>query len=200
MAERGDPPGAAPLLPADPAAGLGLPREAGDSRLEALAWRPIHVLRPLGPAAALADALQAALGLPMPPRLGSVAAEGAEAVWFGHGATALIGPPAARLAPLWGVAAVVEVSDGWMPLRLSGGDAEAVLARLCPLDPAAMAQGAAAFAEVAHVRTHLTRQAAGWRLLVPRSYSGTVVAETARAMASVAAQRRLTQGRGDPTG
>ena len=119
------------LVAKSPAAGL-VPVSIGTMALDEICPDHITFVTALGGAgSALSDALKAAHGMAMPDVHRATGRDGARAIWFGP-TVALVGPaPDARLAQC---AAVVDQSDAWCLLRLSGADLDAVLARLCPVD------------------------------------------------------------------
>jgi sarcosine oxidase subunit gamma len=89
---------------------------------------------------------------------------------------------------LAGLAAVTDQSDGWAGLRLSGANAEEVLARLVPLDLALMPAGRSARSLLGHMPLLLIRDAAGFELWSFRSMAGTMLHEVGAAMRAVAAR------------
>ena len=169
----------AELAEADAFDGLGLPLAIGEARLAALP--PVRRLL-VAPFAAGFPA-----GLPPPGRLATV--PGGRVLWAGLGQWFFEG---AAKAPASG-AAVVDQTDGWASLALTGEDAAAVLARLVPLDldPAVFPPGTVARTLLRHVMLLLIGTGDGFELMVPRSYARTVVRELSEAMHSVVARRRI---------
>ena len=98
-----------------------------------------------------------------------------------------------RSRGLDGLAALADQTDAWAGLALAGPDAEAVLARLVPLDlaPQAFPEGAAARSMLRHLPLLIVRGAEGFELLVPRSSAATAVREVGEAMRGVAARAAL---------
>lgn len=86
---------------------------------------------------------------------------------------------------------VTDQSDGWAALDLTGSGWEEVLARLCPLDPAAIAPGSAQRSEVGHLMALVVGIEGGVRIFVMRSFARHLHHEVAIAMRSVAAQAAL---------
>jgi sarcosine oxidase subunit gamma len=166
--------------------GLGLPVEAGGCRLAALPEAHRVVVAPFaGREAAVAAVLRVALpigriaaGRVLPLALGQWLVEGAP------------------VTGLEGLAAVVEQSDAWAGLGLSGAAAGEVLARLVPLDlePSKFPVGAAARSRLREVPMLLVAVEGGFELLVPRSYARTAMRELGEAMRGVAARAALTAG------
>lgn len=111
-------------------------------------------------------------------------------VWAGRGMAFLLGdaPP-----DLGESAAVTDQSDGWAWVTLSGPDAVAVLARLCPLDlrPATFAIGSSARTVLQHLSVLLMRTEQGFVIAAYRSMARTLVHEVEAAMQAVAARRAL---------
>ncbi len=131
--------------------------------------------------AALMDATGA--GFPDPNRWTGGAAR---IVWTGPGQAMVLGP---RVAP--GGAAVTDQSDAWAILRLEGAGAEAVLARLVPVDVrrAQFPPGHAARTMLHHMTCTLMRVGdAAFEIMVFRSMAATAVHHLEIAMKSVAAQ------------
>jgi sarcosine oxidase subunit gamma len=137
---------------------------------------------------ALARALKT-LGLVFPaPNAISTAAE-VRLVWTGRDQAFLMG---ADPAPLTGLAALTDQSDGWAGLALHGSSSTDVLARLCPLDLRAMAPGTVARAPLNHMSSLLIRAAPDCvEILVFRSMARTAWHELEAAMSSVAARAAL---------
>jgi heterotetrameric sarcosine oxidase gamma subunit len=179
------------LASADAFEGLALPLTAGDATLAALPPAPRAAVAPFaGRREAVSHALRAwtGAGLPEPGRM-----EGAIA-WSGIGQWLVTGREPGEVAErLHGLAAVTDQSDAWAGLRLTGGAAAEVLARLAPLDlhPSAFAPGAAARTLLRHVPLLMSRGETGFDLLVPRSYAGAAVEDLVRAMRLVAGRAAL---------
>jgi heterotetrameric sarcosine oxidase gamma subunit len=182
----------ADLSVSDPFAHHGLPIVAEGFRLEASAVGPIASVAAYPGRIPQADAALRDIGLGF-PKPGRVIGQGAaRAVWAGRATAFLMGvAPPAELAEN---AAVTDQSDGWAGLRLTGSAAEAVLARLVPLDlrPAAFARGSSARTLLNHMPCLILREAeTAFELFVFRSMAGTAVHELAEAMRGVAARTAL---------
>lgn len=113
----------------------------------------------------------------------------ARVLWWGRGQALLIGaePP----PELLGQAALTDQGDGLAGFALEGPAAEAVLARLVPIDvrPAAFPRDATARTLLFHMTCSLTRTGARtFEILVMRSMAATAAHDLAGAMRSVAAQ------------
>lgn len=130
-----------------------------------------------------ADAL--AMGFPEAGRTRE--ADGRLAVWFGLRQVLVTGP---RPEGLDGAAAVVDQSDAWLWLRIEGPGADAMLARLVPIDlrPGAFGEGASARTLMGHVSVGVLRRRDAIEVLAPRSMAATAAHELARAMRAVAAR------------
>lgn len=182
----------AELAAGDPFAGIDLPGEVGGCRLEGCAPAPITSIAPWPGRKGAADAALRAIGLGFPEPGQVIAAGAARVVWAGRATAFLIGAdPPEGLAEH---AALTDQGDGWAGLRLSGGAAEAVLARLVPLDlrPGALPPGRAARSLLNHVPCLILREAGtAFELYVFRSMAGTAAHELAEAMRSVAARAAL---------
>jgi sarcosine oxidase subunit gamma len=158
---------------------------AGGVTLAELALPRMTSVAPLaGRDKAVAKALKA-MGLGFPaPNTGMTKGE-AEIIWTSRGQAFLIGPDP---APLAGAAALTDQADGWAAFGLTGDGAAMVLARLVPVDCAAMAAGASVRTQLVHMNLILTRRADGFRLMVFRSMAQTAWHEIADAMRKVAAR------------
>lgn len=179
----------ASLIEKTPAAGL-TPLSRGDAVLTEVLPGPITAIMPYGGKdRAVASALKAlGLGLPGPNR--SVTKGAAACVWTGRGQAFLVGaePPDG----LAGIAALTDQSDAWVVLRLAGPAAEAVLARLVPIDLRAATgfrTGAVARTLLGHMPLVIRRTAAAeFELMTFRSMAAHAVHELDVAMTAVAAR------------
>ena len=129
------------------------------------------------------------LGLSFPKPGKSSSKAGVTCLWTGRGQAFLIGtaPPEA----VQGISALTDQSDGWAAMCLDGPQAEAVLARLVPLDlrAAAFARGAVLRCQLGHMPVILHRTGpVAFQILVFRSMAATAVHELHQAMRSVAAR------------
>lgn len=177
-------------LQARPAFGAAFEKTIGAVTLLGVA-EPGHMtsIAPfLGKTEEVSKVLKAQHGLRFPGPNESVSEGGARCLWFGREMALLIGPPPDQA--LSQHAALTDQSDGWTALQLSGAGAEAVLARLAPIDLRrdTFPVGATARSMLEHVNASITRESAdGFMLLVYRSMTGTVLHELERAMENVAA-------------
>ena len=127
------------------------------------------------------------LGWPAPGR-SHVRGE-AGCLWSGRGQAFLVN---ADPAPLTGLAAIVDQSDGWAVMRLSGPGADEALARLVPVDLAGLARGQVARSLLGHMMALLRRTGAQeLEVWVFRSMAATAVHEIGTAMRSLAARAAL---------
>ena len=173
------------LVAKTPCAGL-LPVTHGAVTLSELTPEAITSVAPFdGRDAAVSAALEAATGaaFPAPNRWTGTATR---IVWTGPGQAMALG---SRVAPP--DAALTDQSDAWAVVRLEGQGAEAVLARLVPVDirRAHFPPGHAARTLLHHMTCTLLR--AGdetFDILVFRSMAATAVHHIDTAMRSVAAQ------------
>lgn len=112
-------------------------------------------------------------------------------VWAGRGLAFHLGE---GVPDLGGSAAVTDQTDGWAWVTLSGADAVAVLARLCPLDlrPAGFPVGTSARTMLQHLSVLMIRDAAdSFRIAAYRSMARTLLHEVEAAMQAVAARRQV---------
>lgn len=173
-----------------PDLGLELPLERGRVRLSALPSVSITAIQPFPGQTAAVDAVLRPLGLRFPVPGESVATAGARLVWAGRETAFLFGAPAPD--GLRAHAACTDQSDGWAGLRLDGSDAEAVLARLVPIDLRAglFGVGACARTPLNHMQALILRAAdETFDLHVFRSMAATAVHDLADAMRAVAARQ-----------
>ncbi len=182
----------ADLIAKTPLAGCA-PVTIGAATLSEIDLGRITSLAPFeGRDKSLARALKA-LGLGFPPPNRVILDGSARLVWTGRAQAFLIGPDATALAPH---AALTDQSDGWAGLGVEGQAAEAVLARLLPLDlrVASFAVGHAARAPLNHMSSVLMRVAPlSFEILVFRSMARTAWHEVEQAMTMVAARAALAR-------
>jgi sarcosine oxidase subunit gamma len=168
-----------------PCAGL-LPVTAGSVTLSEVMPGAITSVAPFaGQEAAVSAALQVATGAAFPDPNRWTGGD-TRIVWTGPGQAMVLGP---RVAPPG--AAVTDQSDAWAVMRLEGEGAEAVLARLVPVDVrrAQFPPGHAARTMLHHMTCTVLRvEEAAFEIMVFRSMAGTAVHDLETAMRSVAAQ------------
>jgi heterotetrameric sarcosine oxidase gamma subunit len=153
---------------------LALPRITSVAPFQGQDKALAKVLKPMG------------LSFPAPNR--SVTKGDATLIWTGRGQAFLIGPDP---APLAGLAALTDQTDGWAALTLQGPHATDVLARLIPLDlrPAAYPTGQTARTALNHMNAVLWRTSPySFTLMVFRSMAQTAWHEIESAMHGVAAR------------
>lgn len=171
-----------------PCEGL-LPLSIGAAELVELEGGVLTSLSPLGDVAALGAALEKAHGMAWPAPLCATGKDGARCLWFGRDAALLMGPtPDAKLAKH---AAVVDQSDAWAVVRLSGPAAVDVLARLVPVDlrESSFKRGHSLRTQLYHLSASITKVGAdGFMILVFRSMAATLVHDIKAAMEAVAAR------------
>ncbi|NCO21814.1 MAG: sarcosine oxidase subunit gamma [Rhodobacterales bacterium] len=133
------------------------------------------------------DAVSRDMGFTFPAPNRTTAQGDTLAIWAGRDMALVLGdPPATRHA------AMVDQSDAWAVLDLTGQGGDKVLARLCPIDtrPAAFPPGHTARSLLGHVQASITRLSGdALRLIVPRSMAQTAVHDLTRAMGH--AQRQM---------
>lgn len=126
-----------------------------------------------------------ALDLPAPGT--STPHDGGLLAWTGHREWMLFDAPAPDLSG----AALVDLTDGWVWLDLTGpGWAEALM-RICPVDPDLLGNGATARSDVGHMAALLIGLPNGVRVGSLRSFAGSLADTVEEAMASIAAQATL---------
>lgn len=151
---------------------------------------PIHLVAPFhGKTDAVSAVLTRACSLNFPEPGHAREHDGVRIEWFGLGQALLIGcaPPAG----LDDLALVSGQSDGWLRFALDVPDPEAVLARLVPIEVAAMKRGDVARSELHHVMVSVARTGEGWVIGCLRSFAGTVIHAVEDAARGVAARRAV---------
>ena len=165
-----------------------LPVSVGTCTLSELTPDAITSIAPVrGKTRAVSEALKKMHGVGFPARNRATGRQGARCIWFGPGLAMLVGPVSNVVKD----AAMTDQSDGWAVMRLQGRDAEAVLARLVPVDLRAriFKRGHTARTLLFHVPVSITRTGvSGFDIMVFRSMAKTAVDELVQAMKSVAAQ------------
>ena len=145
-----------------------------------------------GAEVALSAAMEAAHGMAFPAPGRTTGKAALKAVWTGRGQCFLMGDVPAD-AGLAAHAALTDQGDGWAVMHLDGEAAEAVLARLTPLDLRASVfkRGHTARSELGHMMAVVTRTAKGFEIMVMRSFAKTAVHHIHEAMESVTAEAAL---------
>ncbi len=176
-------------LQATPAV-TGLPVTLGGVSLSLIDPAPVTSVAPYP--GADPDPALSALGLRFPAP-GDVSGQGAvRLAWAGREMAFLIGAPAPD--GLDKQAALSDQSGGWVWVRLAGGGARDVLARLTPLDlrESGLPVGGAARAQLGHMQALILRPLPdAYEIAVFRSMSGTLVHEITEAMRSVCARANM---------
>ena len=169
-----------------PCAGL-LPLTIGALSVAELDVGPITSVTPL--AGASKAKLTRALGVPFPAPLQSGAQGDLRCVWVGQGEALLMG--ASPDASLGAFAAVVDQSDAWAVVKLTGEGGADALARLVPVDMriSAFGVGATVRTQVGHMNASITRLGnETFMIMVFRSMAGTLVHDLRSALEAVAAR------------
>lgn len=173
-----------------PAAGL-LPQSMGRMTLTEWAQMPITWVGLLSTDVVAASGdLQAQIGAALPAPGQSLPCTGGHILWAGMGQALIMG---AALSSVAG-ASVVDQSDAWCALRLSGPDAPAIMARLCPLDLGfdQFEEGVVARSLIGHMNGIIWRDGAdSLTVMVYRSFAQTLVHELTHAMRAYAARLAL---------
>jgi heterotetrameric sarcosine oxidase gamma subunit len=136
---------------------------------------------------AMAKALKT-MGLAFPAPNASVTSKGTGTlIWTGRNQSFLL---EADSAPLNGLAALTDQSDGWCGLMLTGAGAADVLARLVPVDlrDSRFPAGRCIRTGLNHMNAVLWRREDGFALLVFRSMARTAWHELTEAMQTTAAR------------
>ena len=125
------------------------------------------------------------LDLPQPGL--STPHEGGLLTWAGHREWMLFDAPVPTLPD----AAIVDLTDGWVWLDLTGVDWAEALMRICPVDPVLLGNSATARSDVGHMAALLISLPDGIRIGTLRSFAGSLADTVEAAMASIAAQAAL---------
>lgn len=173
------------LVPHSALGPLGLPRRIGrlsDSAGVTLRERDdigfLSIAAERGQASAVQTRLGEALGLGIPDNFRRVG-DGVSAIgsgrWLLDGPLAVAGQEQVLRDLLAGIAGVVDESDGWVVLDLSGPRVVDTLAKLVPIDlhPKSFWEGDLALTVAEHINVRLWRLSGGnsYRLAAPRSYA-----------------------------
>lgn len=186
------------LAPHSALGSLGLPRRIGrlsDAAGVILRERSdigfLNITAERGEAAAVLTRLGEALGLEIPTDFRRVG-DGVSAIgpgrWLLDGAFGAAGQEQVLRNLLAGIASVVDESDGWVVLDLSGPRVTDALAKLLPIDlhPKSFRAGDVALTVAEHINARLWRlsEPNSYRLAAPRSYAESLF----RSLASAAAE------------
>lgn len=169
-------------------AGL-LPRTIGDVTLTEVALGPVTSIAPF---AGQADAVTAALdveGLRFPAPGQTITSGPARMIWVGHSRALLCGvePPLALSA----IAALTDQSDSSPVVQIEGPAAEAVLARLVPVDlrQSALPRGHTVRTLLGHMSVSITRVGPlSFEIMAMRSMARTLVHDLTEAAIGVEAR------------
>ena len=176
------------LVARTPAEGL-LPLKIGTVTLsEAIPEAITSVMSPQGRQSDQAHkALKSATGAGFPEPGQTTGADGVRVVWTGPGQALVLGPRVAAEG-----LRTTDQSDAWAVLRVEGDEAEAVLARLVPLDLrlTAFGTGRTARTMLGHMTGSVTRIGEkSFEIMAFRSMAATAVHEIERAMKGVAGRK-----------
>lgn len=161
-----------------------LPLTIGAAHFEVLALPEITLVAPFkGQMMAVADRLKADIGMVLPPAGQCGESPKAKAYWRAPGQWLVFG--LLNTTKLAGMAAVADMSDAFVRLRLTGG--ADVLARLVEIDVGKMQLGQVAHTVLSDIPVTLIVVEGGVELMLPRSYAGSAVLRIKGAMARVAA-------------
>lgn len=179
----------AELIAKSPCDGL-LPVKIGTNTVSEVDFGPIWSVSPLkGATEKTSKAMEAAHGVAFPAPNQALVSGDVTALWFGRAHAVLIG--AEPDAKVKAQAAVTDQSDAWTVVRLEGDGAEAVLARLVPVDLrlSAFGVGQTVRSLVYHMTGSITRvDEKAFQIMVFRSLAHTLVHDLKTAMEAVAAR------------
>ena len=176
-------------LIAKPALADLLPLTIGTVTLSAVETGPVTLVAPFkGQDKAVSAALKAAFGVGFPGVGRQVARDGVRLLWAGKGRALMIGAAAPDLA---GLAACTDQTGANAVVRIEGAEAEAVLARLVPLDlrAATFKTGHTARTMLGHMQASVTRTGAqAFEVMAMRSMAATLVHDLEQAAKGLAAR------------
>ncbi len=156
-----------------------LPLSIGTAKLEAVALPAVTLIAPFkGQMMAVADALKSDIGMVLPAAGQCGESDRARAYWRAPGQWLVFG--ALDASKLAGMAAVADLSDAFVRLRLTNG--AAALARLVEVDFEMMQAGQVAHSVLADIPVTLIMTADAVELMLPRSYAQSAVARISVAM------------------
>ncbi len=179
----------ADLIARSPCEGLLPPRIGNVEATEELPGAMTSLAPLRGRERELSEALKTAHGMGYPGIGRATGKAGARVIWFSQGQAMLMGPRADK--SLGSHARLSDQSDAWAVVRLQGGGAVDVLARLVPLDlrPDRFKRGHTARTELAHMPASLTRVGdKTFQIMVFRSMARTLAHALKTAMEGVAAR------------
>jgi sarcosine oxidase gamma subunit len=172
-----------------PFAGI-LPVAAGPLKAVEVTPGAVASVAPFKGKAAAVDKALAKHAIGFPDAGQAIEGPHAAAIWTGIDECFLLSDAPLSLN-LSGKAAVTDQSDGWGWVRLSGDGWQDVMARLCPVDPAAMEPGCAVRSEAAHMMAIIYGVRDGVVIGVMRSFARTMAHDISVAMTSVATQKEM---------
>lgn len=178
----------AKLIATSACAGL-LPRTIGDLTLTEVSLGPVTSIAPFKGKAEAVTAALSVEGLQFPATGETLTSGPARIIWAGQGRALLCGvePPVALAA----LAALTDQTDASATVRIDGDQAEAVLARLVPVDlrVQALPEGATLRSMVGHMTATVSRVGPqAFEIMVMRSMARTLVHELVEAAVGVAAR------------
>lgn len=162
-----------------------LPLNVGAMSLSEIAAREMHSIAPFK-AGGVSEVLEKAVGIGLPRVGGSIAKGKVQVLWVARGQYLLIGAQPPELS-----AALTDQSDAWCAVKLSGRDAQDVMARLCPVEVAAMGEGDVARSLIGHMSAIIVKRVDGFEIMVFRAFAKTLVHEVHAVMVSLQAQADL---------
>ncbi|MFV2002209.1 MAG: sarcosine oxidase subunit gamma [Paracoccaceae bacterium] len=177
----------ADLIAISPCAGLLPFTIRGLSLIELTPAAITSVAPAKGQGRAVSAALRASGGPGFPAANRAPGNDEARCIWFGADLAMLLGEPPKAVKG----AALSDQSDGWAVMRLQGARAEAVLARLVPVDlrAAVFGRNHTARTLLHHMPASISRTGKdSFDIMVMRSMATTAVHELKGAMRSVSAQ------------
>lgn len=124
--------------------------------------------------------LQENCGVTLPGSSGASSSEQFQLLWCRLGAYFLVCPPEVQqnhLGELAKLSAINEVSDGWVRLVVSGGDAENLLAREVSVDLALVPQESTFVALFQNMRVHFYKTGNEYHLRIERSLCDSLISK-----------------------
>ena len=177
--------------------GLDLPFELGGTRLVESPFEKVISVAPFkGQVMAVADVLRPAIGMILPPVGQREVGEKASAFWYRPGQWLIFGEKDLMqntCKALAGMAAVADMSDAFIRVRLEGRGLTNVLSRICALDLTNVGDSGVAHTALSDIPVTLFSVESSYELLLPRSFSQSAISRIKIAMRSSLARDMIAE-------
>jgi len=177
--------------------GLDLPFEIGGTRLVESPFNNAISVAPFkGQDKAVADVLRPEIGMILPPVGRRETSDKASALWFRPGQWLVFGEQGLMQntsKALAGMAAVADMSDAFIRVRLEGRGLTNVLSRICALDLTNVGDSGVAHTALSDIPVTLFSVESSYELLLPRSFSQSAISRIKIAMRSSLARDMIAE-------